>query len=118
MHTHLTQTGTLPIGLVVDGAVHKDFELRPLTVGDQIEATEEVGADDPTHLACAMFARQLVRLGSLATDKINTKLLLQLYPADFNTVEGANEALIKKLLRDGPLSDGGQPVALPSHGTA
>ena len=73
--------------------------------------TLEVGAEDQTRLFTAMFARQLVRLGALPKEAITTELLLGLNPADWNAINAAVEGLQKKLLRDGPLCGGGQPVA-------
>lgn len=115
----ITETGTLPIGVVVDGVLHREFELRQSNVGDQIDAAIEVG--DNAHvllLNTAAMARQLTRLGELPREKITTALLLQMNPADWNAVENAAAALQKKLMRDGPLSGGGAPVALSSPATA
>lgn len=110
----ITMDGELPIGLVVDGKRHRNFKLKALTVGDQVKATLEVGADDSTRLMTAIFARQLLCLGPLPTEKITTELLLGLNPADWNAIEQAATELQKKLLRDGPISAGGQPVAQSS----
>ncbi len=118
MNPQITEKGTFPIGLVLDGVHHREFELRPLTVADQVDATMEVGSEDPTRLGTAIYARQLVALGTVPREKITTALLLRLNPADWNAIDRAAADLQKKLLRDGPISAGGQPVAQSSPATA
>ena len=114
----LTQTGRLPIGLVVDGVRHQDFELRPPTVDDNIEAALETETDSALELSTAVYARQLVKLGALPADQVNTALLRQLNPMDWNALEVADGELRKKLMRDGQSLLGGQPAAQPLPATA
>lgn len=110
----LTEKGKLPIGVVFDGKRQQDFELRPATVADNIDATMEVGADSPLTLMTGVFARQLLKLGDVPRDMLTADLVKQMHPMDFNAIEKADEDLRKKLLRDGPILDGGQPVAQSS----
>jgi len=114
----LTETGRLSIGIVIDGVRHQDFELRPATVRDNVEASLEVGSASAIELLCATFARQLVRFGTLPASAITTDLLLDLNPNDWNAIEAANTELEKKLRRDGQPWNGGQPVAPSSPATA
>ena len=114
----LAQSGRLPVGLVVDGVRHQDFELRPPTVGDNVSAALAVGTDNALELATAVYARQMTRLGSLPAEKIDAQLLLQLNPMDWNAIEVADGELRKKLLRDGQHLSGGSPVAPSSPATA
>ncbi|TAM37834.1 MAG: phage tail assembly protein [Burkholderiaceae bacterium] len=108
----------LPIGLVVDGVRHQDFELRAPTVGDNVDASHEVGNNSALELATAVYARQMIRLGTLPADKINAALLMQLNPMDWNAIEAADGELRKKLMRDGQYLVGGSPVAPSSPATA
>lgn len=107
MTSTLTHSGKLPIGIVVDGVRHQDFELRPPTVGDNVSAAHEVGTDSALELATAVYAKQMVRLGTLPADKIDSALLLQLNPMDWNAIEAVDGELRKKLMRDGQHLVGG-----------
>ncbi len=114
----LTQTGEFPIGLLIDGVRHQDFELRPPTVGDNIDAAQEVETDSALELSTAVYARQLVKLGTLAPERIDASLLRQLNPMDWNALEAADGELRKKLMLGGQGLDGGPPAAQPSPATA
>lgn len=117
MTSQVTERGVLPIGIVVEGVRHQAFSLRAVTVGDQVDAALEVGDQDSLRLATAIFARQLMELGTVSKEKITTDLLLKLNPVDWNAIDKASLDLQKKLMRDGPLSNGGQPVARSSPAT-
>lgn len=99
-------TGTLPIGVEVDGVVHREFSLRGATVADNIEVTEELDAageaPTPLRLGTAMMARQLVTLGTLKREQITTALVRGLHTADWNHLDRLSEDQEKKLLCDGP----------------
>lgn len=89
-------SGTLPFGITVDGVTHRDFELRPSTLGDNIDAIDEVGSDNQLKLSAAMMARQLVKLGTLPAEKINTALLRTLRTEDWNALDVAALEFSKK----------------------
>ena len=114
----LTQTGTLPIGVEVDSALHRDFELRPVLVQDNIDAVTEVGTANPVELSAAIFARQLVRLGTLEATQITTDLVRTLHIADFDEIERGAVELGKKLLLGGRTSSGGSTAGSSSSATA
>jgi hypothetical protein len=92
----LTQTGVLSTGAVVDGVTHLEFEMRLPTVRDNIDAIDEVGANNGVALSTAIFARQLVKLGTLKPEQIDFDLIASLHPADFNALEAAATELEKK----------------------
>lgn len=98
-------TGTLPIGVDVDGVVHRTFSLRAATVADNIEVTEEMDANGeaptPLRLGTAMMARQLVTLGTLKREQITTSLVRGMHTADWNHLDKLSEEQEKKLLGDG-----------------
>lgn len=125
-------TGTLPIGIEVDGVMHREYELRGATVMDNIEVTEELIDRDEVatqlRVGTAMMARQLLRLGTLRKDtdpektQITTDLVRSLHTADWNHLDRESEALQKKLLSGGqtPPPTGGStssPGALPEAST-
>lgn len=98
MSAGLTQAGTLLTGAVVDGVAHREFTLRLPTVRDNIEAVDEVGSTNGVALNASIFARQLVRLGSLKAAQIDFDLVAALHPMDFNLLEAAASELEKKRL--------------------
>lgn len=108
-------TGTLPIGIEVDGVVHRDFELRSPTVLDNIQVTEELveagEATNPLRIGTAMMARQIVKLGTLTTfdslaaagkggeqPQVTTALIRSLHPKDWNHLDQESVVMEKKLL--------------------
>ena len=125
MSAALVEEGSLPIGLVVDGVRHKSFGLRAPTVQDNIDAINEVGSSNPVELSAAIFALQLMNIGTLVqkpvgakatvppTVYVTTDLLRQMHPIDFNEIERASGRLEKKLLLGAETSSGG-PDAEPS----
>lgn len=88
-------TGTLKHGALVAGVRHRVFELRLPTVGDNVEAVEEVGSHNPVALNAAVVARQVVRLGTLKPEQITYDLLCTLHPKDFNQLDQAATDLEK-----------------------
>lgn len=93
-----TEKGTLRFGVEVDGARHKDFELRLPTMADVEEALEAAGEG-----ACQarvnrhVWARTLVRLGALTGDKITSELLGTLADTEYGLLAVAEESLRGKL---------------------
>jgi hypothetical protein len=130
MNGPLLESGTLPIGLVVDGVHHRTFVLRPPTVQDNIDAINEVGSANPVELSAAIFARQLVSVGTLVqanmlppqagATPISTDLLRRMHPGDFNEIERASARLEKKLLLGADSSGGGRTAEsrLPATASA
>ena len=114
----MKQSGTLPIGVLIDGTRHTAFELRPATVGDNVEAMEALGNVSAIRISAAVYARQLVSLGTLAKEQITTELILSLSPVDYGALEEAQEALKKKLLEFGQPSPGGTTPAPSVSATA
>lgn len=93
----LTITGKLRQGVEVAGVVHREFELRLPTLGDNIDAVDEVGGHNGVAVSAALLARQLVRLGTLDPKEITYDLLCTLHPADYNQLDKAGGDLEKKL---------------------
>lgn len=92
----ITLTGTLRQGVEVDGVVHREFELRLPTLGDNIDAVDEVGGHHGVAVSAALLARQLVRLGTLDPKLITYELLCTLHPSDYNQLDAAGGDLEKK----------------------
>jgi hypothetical protein len=95
----LTEKGNLKYGLVVEGVRHTDFEMRVPTLEDMEEAIEEAGEG-----ACAarvnrhVWARTLVRLGTLESKAITPELLGTLESTEYGHLAAAEEALRGKLV--------------------
>lgn len=129
----LTHTGELLFGLEVDGVVHKAFELRLVTVQDNIDAVYEVSGSNTVELSLAILARQLLSLGTLRQRPwqpagakrepneptwISTDLLRKLNIVDFNLFDQANAELQKKALLGASNSSGGSASEQPLPATA
>ena len=100
-----TEKGTLPIGIEYDGKIHRDFELRPQTVADSVDAVEEDRArDNESYLGVVVLAKQMIKLGDIPREDITTNLLLGMYDVDIAAVNEALGRLRKRLLsfRDEP----------------
>lgn len=75
----MTEKGTLKIGVMLDGVVHKDFEMRLATMADVEDALETVGENACTaRLNRHIWARTITRLGTLPTDKMKSETLAEL----------------------------------------
>lgn len=104
----ITHKGKLPIGIEVDGVVHREFELRPQLVRDSIEVLKDERAQQDDGLfGLALLAHQVVSLGTLPKERITVDLLLDAYDADMKVMMGAADALRERLktFRD----EGAQP---------
>lgn len=110
----ITQDGKLPIGVEVDGVLHRDFTLRPAVVADNIDAITEVGTANSVALNAAVFARQLVKLGTLTPKQIDYELVASMHVADFDELDRRALELQKKLLLGGANSNGGSSSEQPS----
>lgn len=125
----ITEPGTLVFGVKVGDVRHRDFVLRAPTVQDSIDASNEVGASNPVLINAAVFALQLVSLGTLTRRPrkppelkpgevvptyIDTALICAMHPLDFNQLEEAAVRLQKKLLSAAEDSPAGGPACAPS----
>lgn len=112
--TKLVQSGLLPIGIDVDGVLHREFTLKPARVIDSIDAVEEVGSHNPIAVVAAVLARQLTQLGTLKPADIHYELVCELDPRDFNALESAAGELAKKALPEPNDQKPGLESGLPS----
>ena len=110
----LVQSGMLPIGITVDGVLHREFALKPARVVDSIDAVEEVGSHNPIAVVAAVLARQLMQLGSIKPADIDYDLVCELDPRDFNALEAAAGELAKKALPEPSDQKPGLVSGLPS----
>ncbi len=114
----LTIDGSLAQGLTVAGVVHRDFTLRLPTLGDNIDAVDEVGGHNGVAVSAAILARQLTKLGTLDRKEITYDLICTLHPADYNLLDAASVELEKKrqaALAAAPNSSGSaQPSSAPA----
>ena len=84
------ETGTLPVGIEHNGAVHAEFALRPLTVGDLISATDDGRSRrNEYYMSVVLLCRQITRLGDIPKEEITPDLLVKM---DISDLAALNEA--------------------------
>jgi hypothetical protein len=94
----ITQKVTLPVGIEIDGVLHRDVVLRPQKVRDSVEAMEdERAAKNESYLGLMMQAKQIVSFGTLKTEQINADLLMELFDLDMAEMMGAARKLQERL---------------------
>ncbi len=95
-----TETGTLAYGVQHNGVIHRDFEIRLQTVGDEIEVVAEVGSDIvDANFTVHLLARTLLRLGSIPAEEITPELLKAgLIYEDYTALLRAGRGAKKKLM--------------------
>jgi hypothetical protein len=95
-----TQSGTLEYGVLYNGDIHRDFEIRMQTVGDEIDTVQEVGSDIiDANFTVHLMARTLLRLGTIPEEEITPDLLKDnLIYEDYNALLRASRGAKKKLM--------------------
>jgi len=94
----LTETGSLKYGVEVDGVRHKDLEMRVATLEDMEEALEDAGEGAcNARVSRHLWARTLVRLGTLEPKAITAELLATLPANEYGQLAAAEEILRGKL---------------------
>jgi hypothetical protein len=108
----ITTSGTLPIGVTIEGVTHRAYVLRGALVSDNIKATDELVArgenPDQLRIATALMSYQLIKLGNLVTQEaaektgvkpeVTVDVMRGLHIADWNHLDKESAALEKKLL--------------------
>ena len=98
----ITQKGTLAVGIEQEGKVHKEFTIRPQTVGDSVEIMEGQYADrarkNDSFFGVCILARQIVSIGDIQGDHITPELVMSLTEIDYRELEKAREALARRLM--------------------
>lgn len=88
MSTFVTEREfTLPLGyLDSDGTLHRQGRMRLATAADEILPLKDHRVQaNPAYLSIIVFARVIVKLGSV--EMINTKVIEDLFSADFNYLQ-------------------------------
>jgi hypothetical protein len=105
----VTEQGKLPIGVMLNGELHSDFELRPATLADTYNAAAAVPVPDAltsntaTRVAYQMAVDdavvmfQLTRLGTLSPVPPPPTLAAEIDPDDMMILRQAAEDVKKKL---------------------
>jgi phage FluMu protein gp41 len=93
------ESGTLPVGVEVDGKFHHEFTLRPRLVRDSVDVLEEDSRaqSNDAYRGVALIARQIEQLGDLEPDQITAKLLLSMFDTDLAAIMAANSRLEERL---------------------
>lgn len=98
MSAALRESGTLLVGVEINGVVHRDFVLRPRLVRDSIAVLEDARAQsNDAYRGVALIACQIERLGDLLPEQINTELLMGMLDADLSIIMEANGRLEVRL---------------------
>lgn len=106
--------GALPIGIEVDGKVHRDFTLRPRLVRDSVAVLEDARAQsNDAYRGVALIACQVVQLGTLKPEQIDTELLLSMFDTDMATIMEAASRLEGRLMT---FRDDGEDTAAAAPG--
>ncbi|WP_047258003.1 hypothetical protein [Chromobacterium subtsugae] len=114
-----TISGELQYGIEYDGEIHYEVELRLPLIGDNIEVLQEVGAAPNLKYRAALFARCLLRVGSIPGDAITTDLIVNhLVDDDFDALAELEGELKKKLRRPKPASPTIEPPSSSSDDMA
>lgn len=102
-----THTGTLTYGVLYNDEIHRDFEIRLQTVGDEIEVGDEIGSDIvDVNFTVHLLARTLVRLGTVPQESITPQLLRDaLVYEDYNALLRAAALAKKKLMPAKPVDE-------------
>ncbi len=101
----ITQADSLKFGVEYQGETHYDFDLRLPMVADNIAVLQEVGVTSNMAVRTALFARCLVKLGSIPQEAITYEFLSSnLVDDDFDVLVKAEGDLKKKRMRASPPS--------------
>lgn len=94
-----TITGKLTYGHVdKDGVTHAVFEMRVPTIEDMEAAIEQAPSDASTaRLSRYIWARTVIRLGTLPPEAITPELLGGLPFSEYSVLEAAEKELLGKL---------------------
>lgn len=84
--------GTLVAGLDIAGTVHKEFELRAVTVEDMLDAEGEASVMQPLNYAAQLLVRQLVRVGEFR-GPFTLAQIKRLKPVDWRLLRAAQTEL-------------------------
>ncbi|WP_036666020.1 hypothetical protein [Paludibacterium yongneupense] len=104
----MTQTDSLKFGVEYpadSGQMHYDFELRLPMIADNIAVLQHVGTVSNMQVRTAIFARCLVRLGTIPTETLTSDFLAgNMVDDDFDVLAAAETELKKKRMRSNPPS--------------
>lgn len=94
----MTETGKLPVGVEFNGETHRDYELRSQKFRDTRDAVIAVGTRDEMSVVAELFARRLLKLGTIPKEKITRDMVLDFEAIDIEELERADARLKKKML--------------------
>lgn len=119
MSTTFTHAGTLPFGVLHNDVIHRDFEIRLQTVGDEIDVGDDIGSDIiDVNFTVHLMARTLLRLGTIPKEAITPQLLRDaLVYEDYNALIVAAAMAKKKLRPEKPAEETSASAAPSSEST-
>lgn len=107
MTDKFTHADTLPFGVLHNDVIHRDYEIRLQTVGDEIDVGDEIGSDIiDVNFTVHLLARTLVRLGTIPKEEITPQLLRDaLVYEDYNALLVGASMAKKKLKPEKPAEE-------------
>jgi len=94
----ITEKGTLPVGVELNGKMHRDYELRPQQVKDSVEAFEDARArKNDAYFGLCILCLQIVKLGDIPKAEITPALLMEMYDEDLKELQRGKERVEEKL---------------------
>lgn len=81
-------SGTLRVGLSINGVLQSDFEMREATVDDLLDAELEADVTKPLNFNAQLMVRQLVRIGSFE-GPFTVGMIRRLKPVDWRILRAA-----------------------------
>lgn len=107
----ILESGSLEVGILVDGVVHREFSLRPSRLADTYRAAEIVPVPSVDNMAIgsyrtayqmaiddAVILCQLVKLGGLDPVPDAQVLVEEVEPGDMEILRAASARVKKKLV--------------------
>lgn len=96
----MTETGKLPVGVEFEGEVRRDFSIRELTAGDELDAADVcLSTGKVTHGAVeAARIASVLTIDGVPKEKITSDLVRSLCLDDFSALRDSFEALQKKTI--------------------
>lgn len=96
----MTERDQLLYGIEFKGELHYDVEMRIVTIQDNIEAIEEVGAQSGMRITDSMLRRAIVSVGAIPKEELTLDLLrAELVDEDYDVLTDLQDRIKKKRRR-------------------
>lgn len=86
-------SGPLKFGIMIEGELHKNFQIREALLDDLLETEQVVDLIKPLNFNAELMARQLVKMGSFEGPFTVGMLRHRMKPADWRILRAAQTEL-------------------------